>query len=161
MQLNRILLYRADMSCCATRCRPALTFQDALPRGKANFQYSLTRQHSNVMRASKLVGLAKERGPDFWWKVATSRFLLSTTELLLCIVGKGYKCIHFCFSLIALCVCPVFSVQFPPFLCAEWVLQEVSYSSAIARLWLVKNSIPWQVIGCSHMFSSLNLDSAQ
>lgn len=35
----------AEPLCC---CRPALTFQDASPRGNANFQYLLTRQHSNV-----------------------------------------------------------------------------------------------------------------
>lgn len=98
MQLNRILLYRADTSHCATRCRPALTFQDALPKGKANFQYSLTRQHSNVMRASKLLGIAKKRRAwavsDEKWQnayFATSRVLLSTTEVLFCIVSPVFS----------------------------------------------------------------------
>lgn len=50
MQFCWIPLYRAETEAESLRgCRPALTFQDASPTGNANFQYLLTRQHSNVL----------------------------------------------------------------------------------------------------------------
>ena len=49
MQFHWIPLYRPETA-AEPLCfwRPALTFQDESPRGNANFQYLLTRQHSNA-----------------------------------------------------------------------------------------------------------------
>ena len=66
-----IPLYRGDTEqLCFCHC-PTLTFQDTLPRGKANFQYSFLRQHSNALLQAHFWGLPKE-GDNwgvFWYLV--------------------------------------------------------------------------------------------